>query len=174
MVHHAALQRVAALALIFLISSEAWAAGKKLVPAQQWPQWRGPLGTGVAPKGAPPVSPHSHGAHHNAEPSRKIEFVVLAVDRTSGEIVWRRTVCTARPHESIHTSGSWASSSAVTDGRHVYASFGSNGLYCLDMNGELKWKKDLGDMRIKHGHGEGSSPALAGKTLVVNWDHEDG
>ncbi len=200
---------ISAAALVVSISSGAETA--------EWPQWRGPLGTGVAPTGKPPVSwgeehnvrwktpipgkghstpivwgkrifvttaipvgetlpaegAHSHGAHHNMNPSRKLEFVVLAVDRGTGEVLWRRTVHTAQPHESTHTSGSWASSSAVTDGRHVYASFGSNGLYCLDMNGELKWKKDLGDMRIKHGHGEGSSPALSGTTLVLNWDHED-
>jgi outer membrane protein assembly factor BamB len=29
-------------------------------------------------------------------------------------------------------------------------------------------------MHSKHGHGEGSSPILAGNTLIVNWDHEDG
>jgi outer membrane protein assembly factor BamB len=60
----------------------------------------------------------------------------------------------------------------VTDGQHVYAFFGSRGLYCLDMSGELKWKSDLGKMNTKHGHGEGSSPVLHGNTLVVNWDHE--
>src|SRR5262249_41971335 len=38
--------------------------------------------------------------------------------------------------------------------------------------GRLLWKKDLGEMHSKHGHGEGSSPALHGDTLVINWDHE--
>jgi outer membrane protein assembly factor BamB len=58
------------------------------------------------------------------------------------------------------------------DGEHVYAYFGSHGLYCLDMQGNLEWKKDLGDMRTRRGFGEGSSPALHGDRLIVNWDHE--
>jgi outer membrane protein assembly factor BamB len=60
----------------------------------------------------------------------------------------------------------------VTDGEHVFACFGSNGLYCLDLTGKQVWCQDLGDMQVKHGHGEGSSPVLHGDTLAVNWDHE--
>jgi outer membrane protein assembly factor BamB len=60
----------------------------------------------------------------------------------------------------------------VSDGQHVFAFFGSFGLYCLDHDGELVWKADFGPMQSLHGHGEGSSPALYGDTLVVNWDHE--
>lgn len=71
-----------------------------------------------------------------------------------------------------HYTGSLASASPVTDGEHLFAFFGSRGLYCLDFDGNLLWKKDLGRMNTKHGHGEGSSPALHDDTLVVNWDHE--
>ena len=53
----------------------------------------------------------------------------------------------------------------------MFAYFGSPGLYCLDMDGVVVWQKDLGDMQVKHGHGEGNSPVLHGETLVVNWDH---
>jgi len=48
----------------------------------------------------------------------------------------------------------------VTDGDHLIAFSGSNGLYYLDMCGRLLWEKDLGEMLVKHGHGEGASPAL--------------
>jgi hypothetical protein len=37
----------------------------------------------------------------------------------------------------------------VTDGEHVFAFFGSHGLYCLDMNGEMKWEKQFGAMQTK-------------------------
>ena len=60
----------------------------------------------------------------------------------------------------------------MTDGEHVWAYFGSRGLYCLDLDGNLIWERDLGDMRTRRAFGEGSSPALHGDTLVVNWDHE--
>jgi outer membrane protein assembly factor BamB len=61
----------------------------------------------------------------------------------------------------------------VTDGTSVFAFFGSRGLHCLDFRGEKKWSRDLGKMRIKHGHGEGSSPAIHGSAVIVNWDHAD-
>ncbi|MGE5609675.1 MAG: PQQ-binding-like beta-propeller repeat protein, partial [Bacillota bacterium] len=54
----------------------------------------------------------------------------------------------------------------------VFAFFGSRGLYCYDMQGNLQWQQDFGDMRIVMSFGEGSSPALAGEVLIVNWDHE--
>jgi outer membrane protein assembly factor BamB len=60
----------------------------------------------------------------------------------------------------------------MTDGQLVFAYFGSRGLHCYDMQGNLKWQKDLGQMQTKMSFGEGSSPALHGNTVVVNWDHE--
>ena len=115
---------------------------------------------------------HSDGDHDNIEPGFHQHSVILAVNRADGSILWEKTVNSERPHESAHVTGSWASNSPVTDGEHVIASFGSRGIYCLDTAGTLVWKKDLGDMKVKHGHGEGSSPALYGDTVVINWDHE--
>lgn len=112
------------------------------------------------------------GAHSNTNPLFDHQFAVIALDRKTGSVAWRRTVATRQPHESTHESATWASNSPVTDGEHVIAFFGSNGLYCLDTGGRLIWKKDFGDMRVKHGHGEGASPVLHGDTVVVNWDHE--
>ena len=97
---------------------------------------------------------------------------VLAVDRITGAVLWRRTACVAAPHEGRHADGSWASSSPVTDGEHVIASFGSRGLFCYDMDGTLQWEKDYGDLQILDTWGEGSSPALYGNRLIVPWDHE--
>jgi outer membrane protein assembly factor BamB len=99
-------------------------------------------------------------------------FAVLAINRSDGKIVWQRTAREELPHEGIHPTGTWASNSPVTDGEHVYVYFGSRGLYCYDLKGNLKWEKDLGDMAIKLSFGEGSSPVLHGDKLVVNWDHE--
>src|SRR5207302_10078749 len=182
-----------------------------------WPQWRGPLGTGVAPGAQPPITwsetnnirwktalpgkghstpvvwgqriflttaipygealkarlPDRPGSHDNLPLTRHHEFAVLAVNRLDGKILWRQTVLKELPHEAGHVSASLASASPVTDGAHVFAPFGSRGLYCLDLGGKVLWKRDLGQMHSKHGHGEGSSPALYGETLIVNWDHEE-
>lgn len=184
--------------------------------SQNWPQWRGPLGTGVSPAGQPPAEwsenknirwktaipgrghstpivwgnrvfvtaaiPYGEklaprysgapGAHDNLPVTQRQKFVVIAVDRKTGKIVWQKEVHRELPKEGAHYTASLASASPVTDGKHVYAYFGSYGLYCLDFDGKLIWKRDLGQMQTKHGHGEGASPALHGDTLVVNWDHE--
>ena len=113
------------------------------------------------------------GAHDNFDMTQKHEFIVLAVDRKTGKIVWKETVHKAVPHEAGHISASLASASPVTDGERMFAFFGSYGLYCLDTAGKLLWKKELGEMHTKHGHGEGSSPALHGDTLIINWDDEE-
>ena len=86
--------------------------------------------------------------------------------------LWKKILREEFPHEGGHETGSLASNSPVTDGQFLYAFFGSRGLYCLDLNGELKWQKDLGRMQTLHAHGEGSSPVLHGDTLIVCWDHE--
>lgn len=105
-------------------------------------------------------------------PKKVYTFVVLAINRQDGECIWQQTAREEIPHEGTHADGSWASNSAVTDGEHVYAYFGSRGLYCYDMQGNLVWEKDLGDMKTRRSFGEGSSPALYGNSIVVNWDHE--
>ena len=163
-----------------------------------WPQWRGPLGTGVAPGAQPPIEwsetkhirwktavpgkghstpivwgeriflttaipygeavkprfPSRPGAHDNLAMTHHHEFAVLAVSRKSGKILWQETVHKELPHEAGHVSASLASASPVTDGELVFAFFGSRGLYCMDTGGKLLWKKDLGEMHTKHGHGE--------------------
>jgi len=183
---------------------------------QNWPQWRGPLGTGAAPQADPPLEwsedqnvrwkialpgvghstpiiwgnrvfvttaiPYGDalkprysgapGAHDNVPVTHHHRFAVLAINRRDGTILWERVVNESLPREGGHNTGSRASNSPVTDGKHLFAFFGSRGLYCLDLQGTLQWKKDLGDMQTKHGHGEGSSPALYRNTLIVNWDHE--
>ena len=205
------------LVIMLLLLSTSWAEDRKSGEAvRYWPQWRGPLGTGVAPEADPPVHwsesrnllwkkalpglGHSTpvlwghrifvtaavptgdalnpvyddapGSHGNLPVTHRQRFVVLALDRGSGEVLWERTVRTSLPHEGGHYTSSLASSSPLTDGERVLAYFGSQGVYCLSPEGELQWEKQMGTMRTKHGHGEGSSPVLYGETLVINWDHE--
>ena len=112
------------------------------------------------------------GAHDNFPVTHHYKFVVLAVSREDGTILWQRTVHKELPHEAGHFTGSLASASPVTDGERVYAFFGSRGLYCLDLDGHPLWQNDLGQMKSKHAHGEGSSPVVHGDVVVINWDHE--
>jgi outer membrane protein assembly factor BamB len=120
----------------------------------------------------PPVFDSAPGVHDSVPVTHRHRYSVLAVNRKEGRILWETTVREEWPHEGGHETGSPASNSPITDGAMVYAFFGSRGLYALDTNGTIRWQKDLGRMQTLHAHGEGSSPALHGDTLVVNWDHE--
>ena len=114
-----------------------------------------------------------HAPRGGLRPRGVHKFTVLAYDRQTGKVVWERVAREQEPHEASHNdNGTWASSSAVTDGEHVIASFESQGIYAYDMNGKLVWQKDLGDKRVRNEFGEGSTPTLHGKYLVVVWDHQ--
>jgi outer membrane protein assembly factor BamB len=100
----------------------------------------------------------------------KYSYEVLAMNRKDGSLFWRRVARVEAPHDGRHNDASWASCSPVTDGEHIIASFGSRGFYCYDMDGNLQWEKDFGDLSIRYSWGEGSSPALSGDKLIVTWD----
>lgn len=103
-------------------------------------------------------------------------FEVLCVDRRTGKVIWQKTAKTARPHEGYHRAyGSFASNSPATDGKYVYAFFGSRGIYCYDFNGKPVWEKDFGvQMRMRLQFGEGVAPVLDGDRIILTFDHEAG
>jgi outer membrane protein assembly factor BamB len=105
-------------------------------------------------------------------PLARQRLLITAYDRHDGSVEWQRVADERVPHEGHHLESGWATHSPVTDGRRLYAHFGSAGTYAYTLEGERVWKVDLGDMTTRLGYGEGSSPALRGDTLVVNWDHE--
>jgi outer membrane protein assembly factor BamB len=103
------------------------------------------------------------------------KFVVMALDRKTGKTIWERVAREHTPHEGSHPQwGTWASSSAMTDGERVYAFFDSFGLYAYDLDGKLLWEKDLGDKKMRMEFGEGQTPVLHGNKIVVQWDHQAG
>jgi outer membrane protein assembly factor BamB len=105
-------------------------------------------------------------------PRESYEFVVLCYERPTGKQLWRKAVREVVPHQGHHRDHGFASASPVTDGEHLLAYFGSRGLHCLDLAGNLKWSKDFGQMQTRNSFGEGASPALHGNTVVVYWDDE--
>jgi outer membrane protein assembly factor BamB len=119
-----------------------------------------------------PVHDSAPGVHDSVPVTRTNQYLVMALARRDGRMLWKKVVREEWPHEGGHETGSPVSNSPLTDGELLYTFFGSRGLYCLDTNGTVKWQKDLGRMQTLHAHGEGSSPALYGDALIVNWDHE--
>ena len=106
-------------------------------------------------------------------PLQVLHFTVFCFDRATGKQLWKQVAVEAKPHERTHSTNNFAAASPCTDGQHVFASFGSRGLYCYTMDGQLVWKRDdLGKMQTRNSFGEGSSPTLAGNKIIVPWDHE--
>lgn len=112
------------------------------------------------------------GGMRSGQPTETQQFVLLCLDRQTGRTLWQKVAREELPHEGHHPDHGFSSYSPVTDGKHVFAHFGSRGLYCYDLQGNLKWQKEFGRMQTKMSFGEGSSPALAGHAIIINWDHE--
>lgn len=107
-------------------------------------------------------------------PQAEHRLVVMSVDRRTGKVIWEQTAHTVKPHEGYHRRyGSFASNSPVTDGKRLYVSFGSRGVYGYDLDGKLLWQHDPGiQMRMRLSFGEGTATVLHGDTLLLNYDHE--
>ena len=105
-------------------------------------------------------------------PDNVYDFKVLCVSRKDGRLLWEKTVRKETPHEGHHKDHGYASSSPVTDGTRIWCFFGSRGMHCLDMDGKIKWSRDLGKMVTRARFGEASSPALTRKAVIALLDHE--
>jgi outer membrane protein assembly factor BamB len=72
-----------------------------------------------------------------------------------------------------HRRGSYAAPTMVTDGAMVVAYFGSEGLYGYDLDGNLKWKADVGKFP-QLGLGPGTSPVLFENLVIIQRDENEG
>lgn len=166
--------------------------------SSDWPQWRGPNFDGTSSDAKPPTewSATKNIRWKTAIPGKgsstpavlgdrvfvtsaiadgdQQEFMVFCLDRDSGDMVWKQSVNKLVPHAGHHEDHGYASASPITDGKHVWAHFGSRGLFCLTADkGALVWKRtDLGKMVTRGGFGDGSTPLLAEGKIIVPWDHE--
>jgi outer membrane protein assembly factor BamB len=113
------------------------------------------------------LHPDSVGADH------KHLFKVICIDRDSGKIAWEQTAFAGTPYDNRHRKSSFASATPATDGKYVYAFFGTEGLYAYDMSGKLIWKADLGKLGTV-GMGTGTSPILYENLVILQCDEENG
>ena len=125
---------------------------------------------------APPAAPATGGGRGpggGAGAGQEHRFVVMALDRATGRVLWERTATTAVPHEGYHhIYGSFASNAPATDGQRLYAFFGSRGLYVYDLNGKELWKKDLGIKAAMHlAFGEGTGVVVDDGRVFLQYDH---
>jgi len=123
------------------------------------------------------LSIHDNGAP--ADDNGEQTWVVYCLDKHTGKIVWQRTAFKGLPKTRRHTKATHANSTAVTDGRRLIVFFGSEGLYCYDLDGNLKWTKDLGafdagPVGYDLQWGTASSPVLFEDRVVLQCDQKRG
>jgi outer membrane protein assembly factor BamB len=128
-------------------------------------------GRKAKPEDIPKPDPR-FGEKRTESPDTYHRFAVLALDRNTGKVLWQKTCAEKVPHEGHHKTHSYAGASPLTDGERVVVSFGSFGIYCFDLKGNLLWEKQLGRQETRRGWGEAVTPALYEGRVYVNWDHE--
>ncbi|HKF55495.1 MAG TPA: PQQ-binding-like beta-propeller repeat protein [Blastocatellia bacterium] len=131
------------------------------------------VGTAVRLSGKAPLRIGYYGDVQPAKDNDEQKWMILCFDKKSGKRLWERVLRTAKPLTDRHEKSTHANTTLVTDGRRLVAFFGSEGLYCFDMDGKATWKKDLGVVNNSwHGIGWGysSSPALYKDRIVLLCD----
>jgi outer membrane protein assembly factor BamB len=110
-------------------------------------------------------------AGSDADPA-KTAFVVEAFNRVDGKRVWERRIEATGTLTPVHDKHNLATPSPVTDGKLVYAWFGTGQIVALDRTGAIVWQRHLatenGAFDIQWGHG--SSPVLYGDLLILLCD----
>jgi outer membrane protein assembly factor BamB len=97
---------------------------------------------------------------------------VLCVRVKDGEVLWQQTAATKAQDGKSHIQNGYASPSCTTDGKHVYAFFGTPGLFCYDMEGKLIWKHTFGKFISDAGWGTAASPFLYDDLVIQNCDND--
>lgn len=104
------------------------------------------------------------------------EWKVYCIDKNNGKILWERTSFKGVPKIKRHPKSTHANSTTATDGKHVVAFFGSEGLYCYDINGKLLWQKNFGILKsvffsMKNAEWEfASSPIIYNGVVIIQCD----
>jgi outer membrane protein assembly factor BamB len=134
------------------------------------------VATAVSGDAKATLRPGNYGDVDSVKDSTEHSWLVFCLDKWSGRILWERTASKGVPKVKRHLKSTHANPTPVTDGQHLVAMFGSEGMYCYDMDGNLLWKSDLGVLSSgwfydgDYEWGFGSSPILYGDKVIVQCD----
>src|SRR5215471_1289391 len=132
--------------------------------------------TAVSSLGDGDFKPGLYGEGTASEDRSVHKWKVLALEKSTGKLVWEQTAYEGVPREKRHIKSTYANSTPATDGRYVVVFFGSQGLYCYDLDGRLVWKKDLGVLDLGaydvpgYEWGTASSPIIYQDKVIVQCD----
>jgi len=153
-------------------------AWKTEIPGRGWSSpivWGGRLFvTSVVDQGA--VEKPKKGLYFGGErpvPSSEQERKLYCLDVKTGKIRWEKTASHGPAQSSAHLKNSYASETPITDGKYVYAYFGNIGIFCYDMDGNLKWEAKLPAQKTRFGWGTAASPVLNGDRIYIVIDNEE-
>ena len=109
----------------------------------------------------------------------KQSWIIACLNQSTGKVVWQESPISGVPQDKRHTKASYANSTPATDGRYVVAIFGSEGVYCYDVKGNLVWKRDLGRLDAgaydipSYEWGTGSSPIIYKDLVILQIDTQE-
>jgi outer membrane protein assembly factor BamB len=135
--------------------------------------------TAISSQADATFKPGLYGEGTASEDKSVQRWVVMALDRRTGGVAWRQTAYEGVPREKRHIKATYANATPATDGRRVVAFFGSQGLYAFDMDGRLRWKKDLGILNTgaydlpEYEWGTASSPIIYKNLVIVQCDTQN-
>lgn len=138
------------------------------------------LTTAISSAGDTSIKAGNYGGVGSVDDESEHRFVVICFDKLTGEVVWEEEAATGVPLVKRHLKSTHANPTIATDGEHVIAFFGGHGLYCYDMDGTLKWQKDLGTLDSgwfydqSYQWGFGSSPVIFDDWVYVQCDVQEG
>lgn len=96
---------------------------------------------------------------------------LICLDATTGRRLWTQLAMEGKPRLETHRDNTYATETPVTNGKYVIAYFGMMGLFCYDLDGQLVWRKDLGNYPMDHDWGTSSSPALLDDKIFLQVDN---
>jgi outer membrane protein assembly factor BamB len=134
------------------------------------------LTTVVRPGAKPELKIGLYGDGESYKEKESHRWRLLCLDKVAGKILWDKLGHEAVPRLERHTKATHCNSTPATDGKRIVAMFGSEGLFCFDMNGEKLWSKDLGKLHAAPQDmpslqwGFASSPVLYDDKVIVQVD----
>lgn len=117
-----------------------------------------------------------YGDGDSADDNSVQKWNLVCIEAAGGKVMWTKTLHEGIPKIKRHTKATHANTTVATDGRNLVAFLGSEGLYCLDMSGKLRWEKDLGVIHSgpydapSMEWGFASSPLIAGDRVITQCD----
>ena len=134
------------------------------------------IATATKPGAKPELKVGLYGSGDSYAEKEPHQWRLLCVEKLSGKILWDKLGHEDVPRVERHTKATHCNSTPATDGQRIVAMFGSEGLFCFDMDGRKLWRKDLGKLhagpydvpRLQWGFA--SSPVLHNGKVVVQCD----